>query len=139
MPRAAKAPVTPIQRPQTLGSMIDALNDAREEKRQLNEQLKTIKAAYDILEAQIIERLDSEESRKAEGRKAGVSITEVIVGNIEDYDALCRFVKRTGNFQLFQRRISDPAFRELMELKGVVPGLVPFTKRNLNLRSLGSA
>lgn len=125
-------------KPYTLGSLIDQLDDAREVKRALAVQVKAAEENYKIIESQIIERLDSEESRKGEGRKAGVSITEVTVANIVDFDELTKYIKRTGYFHLFQRRISDPAFRELLERekKHVVPGLEPFTKRNLNLRSL---
>lgn len=138
-----KPKVTPI-RQQTLGAMIDNLNDLREEKRALAAKTKTIEAAFDILQSQIIERLDKEETRKGEGRKASVSITEVVVGQFDSEDPAARdklhaYIKKTGYWQLLENRISATAFREILELKGKVPGLVPFTKRNLNLRILGSA
>lgn len=120
----------------SLGSLIDGLNGVREERRLLAEQDKKLKAEYDELEAKIVERLSKEGLDKASGRLATVSVSSVVVATISDFDALCKYVKRTGNFQLFQRRISDPAFRELMTLKGVVPGLEPFEKQNLNLRTL---
>jgi hypothetical protein len=41
-----------------------------------------------------------------------------------------------GLQQLYYRRVSDPAYRELLETKGVVPGIQPFTKTKLNLRNL---
>lgn len=125
-----------VAKPRTLGALIDALDDAREAKRALAAQTKEAEGVYNDLAAQIIERMDAEDTRKGEGKKAGASITEVVVAEVEDFDALCAYVKRTGYFHLFQRRISDPAFRELQETKGAVPGLKPFVKRNLNLRSL---
>lgn len=137
-----KPKVIPIKQP-TLGSMIDSLNELREQKRELAAKTKTIEAAFDILQSQIIERLDKEETRKGEGKKAGVSITEVVVGQFDSTDPEARdklhaYIKKTGYWQLLENRISATAFREILELKGKVPGLVPFTKRNLNLRSLGS-
>ena len=135
MAAAPKLKAVPTK-PRTLGALIDALDDAREVKRTLAAQTKDAEAAYNELAAEIIAKMDSEDTRKGEGKKAAASITEVVVAEIEDFDALTKYVKRTGHFHLFQRRISDPAFRELQETKGGVPGLKPFTKRNLNLRSL---
>lgn len=119
----------------TLGSMIDKLEAIRERKRQLAEQMKALEAEFDDMEAQVIQRLQLEETDKASGKKATVSISEEVVPTITDFDALCKYVKKTGYFHLFQRRISAPAFRELAEKKPV-PGLEPFTKIKLNLRSI---
>lgn len=135
MTAAAKLKAVPAK-PRTLGAMIDALDDAREVKRALAAQTKEAEAIYNELAAEIIAKMDAEDTRKGEGKKAGASITEVVVADIVDFDALTKYIKRTGHFHLFQRRISDPAFRELQETKGGVPGLQPFIKRNLNLRSL---
>jgi len=135
MAAAPKLKAVP-SKPRTLGALIDAIDDAREVKRALAVQVKEAEAEYKDLEAQIIARFDAEDTRTGEGKKAGASISESITGNNEDFDALTAYVKKTGYFHLFQRRISDPAFRELLEKKGAVPGLKPFIKRNLNLRSL---
>jgi len=126
---------------QPLGSMIDTLNDLREEKRALAAKTKLVEAAFNILQSQIIERMDKEKTRKGEGRKARVSITEVTVGQFdgndpEAHDKLHAYIKKTGYWHLLENKISATAFREILELKGKVPGLVPFTKRNLNLRTL---
>lgn len=123
-----------------LGTLIDKLDGLREKKRKLNEQLKDVEAEFNELQASILQRLEAEGMDKATGKKATVSRTEVIVATIVDFDALCAFVKKSGHFHLFQRRISDPAFRELAQMrKGGVPGLEAFTKTNLNLRSLKGA
>lgn len=123
-------------KPRTLGALIDALDDAREVKRDLAAKVKEAEAVYNELVAEIIAKMDAEDTRKGEGKKASASISETVVADIEDFDALTKYVKRTGHFHLFQRRVSDPAFRELLEQKGAVPGLKPFTKRTLNLRSI---
>lgn len=120
----------------SLGSLIDTLDSIREEKRALAEKEKEINARYADIEAMILERLDKEGMKKATGGRASVSCSDTVVANLTDWEALTKFIKRTGNFQLFQRRVSDPAFRELLEAKGSVPGLEAFTKTKLNLRSL---
>lgn len=120
---------------QTVGSLIDQLDKTREKKRKLDEQVKILEAEYSALSQTLIERLQQEGMDKASGKSATISLSNVVVANITDYDALTKYVKRTGYFHLFQRRISDPAFRELLETKGSVPGLEPFTKVKLNHRS----
>lgn len=135
MVAAAKLKAVPAK-PRTLGALIDALDDAREVKRDLAAKTKEAEAVYNDLAVEIIAKMDAEDTRKGEGKKAGASITEVVVAEIEDFDAVWAFAKKNNYGHLFQRRISDPAFRELLEKKGAVPGLKPFTKRNLNLRSL---
>lgn len=119
----------------TLGSLIDKLYAVREKRRDLAKKDDELKAEYAELEEQIKARLAAEETDIGRGKKATASISKVVVADIVDFDALCKYVKRTGYFHLFQRRISDPAFRELIATKPV-PGLAPFTKINLNLKSL---
>lgn len=119
-----------------LGKLIDKLDALRDKKREAAEAAKVADAAYEALSQTLLERLQTEGMDKATGKKATISVSKSVVANIVDFDALTKFVKRTGYFHLFQRRISDPAFRELLESKGVVPGLEPFTKVKLNHSSL---
>ena len=124
--------------PVPTGQLIDAMFSLREDKRALEAKVKDIETQYTELEEQLIARLGTEGIDKATGKKASVSVTKNIVANVVDWERLCAYVKRTGNFQLFQRRVSDPAYRELMGHKGGdVPGLTPFEKTRLNLRVVG--
>ena len=123
-----------------LGKLIDAITDNREKQRKLNDQLKALKEEYEALEETIKQRLDTEGMDKATGKKATVSISKVIVANVVDWDKFYALIKRKGYFHLLQRRVSDPAFRELLEMNGEAfmekHGVEPFTKVNLNLRNL---
>lgn len=128
--------VIPMTRPRPLGKDIDALWDLREQKRELQTKVDALDDRIKDMEGIVIERLDAEGMPKANGSKAAVSISESIVFSIEDFDLFAKYLKRSGNFHLFQRRISDPAAREIFEKKGAVPGLAPFTKRRLNLTTV---
>lgn len=128
---AAKlGPIGPI------GPTIDKLHALREKKRALEAEVKKIEGEYAGLEEQLMEKLSADGLDKATGKAASVSITSNVVGNVVDWDALNKYIKRTGYFHLYQRRVSDPACRELFETKGSIPGVEPFTKKRLNLRSL---
>lgn len=138
----------------TLGSLIDKLNNTREETRALNVKVKESEARYKELEDQIKARLADEGMDKATGKLATVSISNVTVATVTDWDLVYALIKKKNAFHLLQRRVSDPAFRELYDQeynklaskKGfdpeklddalVVPGFKPFTKVNLNLTTL---
>lgn len=130
MTRESKGP------PPTLGGQIDALNELREKKRKLEAQVKDIEQQYEAVQQVVLVILGEQGADKATGKKATASISVSVVGNIEDRDALDAFMKKTGNFQLLQNRISLPAMRELLEKKGAIPGVSVFHKKTLNLRAL---
>lgn len=120
----------------TMGALIDAVWASREKKRQLQEQIKEIETVIAEYEKQLMERMTAEGTDKAQGSKAGVSISTNTVANVEDWDAFWAFVIKKKYTHLLQRRVSDPAYRELLEAGQNVPGVEPFTKRTLNVRSL---
>lgn len=126
--------------PSPLGVLIDDMFELREKKRVLEEQIKVIEQEYAVQEEALLARMEQEATGQARGSKATASVTKSVVASITDRAALDAFVKKTGNFQLFQSRISDPAFRELLESrKGKpVPGLESFNKTRLNLRVLST-
>ena len=121
----------------TIGSLIDKLEAVREKKRVLAEQDKVLSVQYAELEATLLQRLDADGTQKASSKKATVSISEIVVANV-DWDLAWPLIAK--NPQLVQRRASDPAFRELFEQKGekymAKYGMTPFVKRKLNLRSI---
>lgn len=121
---------------ESIGTMIDNLDKIRERKRALDEQVKDLETQYRELSEQILARLAEQGLPKASGRRATVSRSETIVGQLEDWEALTKYISRTKNYQLFERRISAAAFRELFEKKGEVPGVKPFTKVTLKHTSL---
>lgn len=120
----------------TIGELTDRMYELRERKREIEAQLAQIEGEYKGLEEQLIEKLEAQNTETARGKLASCSITTNTVAHIVDFNVLCAYVKKTGNFQLFQRRISDPSYRELLESGKQVPGLEPFNKKRLNLRTL---
>lgn len=128
--KAAPAPTL------TLGAATDKMWALREEKRLLAVEEKRINTELTALETTIFGLMDAQDTRKAEGKKAGISIGEAVVGNVEDWDALWPYIVKNKYFHLVQKRVSDPGLRELWEKGKTVPGVQPFTKRTLSVRSL---
>ena len=130
---------------QTLGSLIDKLYAVREKRRELAEKDKLLAAEVDELQAAILARLEAEGTDKASSKKATVSRSTVTVANVTDWDKFWAFIHKNKFNHMLQRRVSDPAYRELVELaqsdkklakqlEGA--GVESFIKVNLNLRSL---
>lgn len=131
------ANVTAMRKPKvTVGSIIDQMQDVRAKKRALAVTEKELNGEYEALQTQLIQLMDAEGVTKSTGRAASASINESTSFNTQDWDALIAYMVKTKQFHLIQRRISDPAVREVFEKKGAVPGMEPYTKRVINLRDL---
>ena len=120
----------------SLGAQIDKMWDIREKKRGLEASIKDLDGQLTTIEAELMEDMEANGVDKMTGKHAGVSITSNTVAHVTDWDELWKFILKTKNTQLLQRRVSDPAYRELLEMGKKVPGAEAFTKKRLNLRSL---
>jgi len=127
---------TTKQRPATLGTLADRIWASREEKRRLEAETKVVSEKIAELEEELLQRMDAENTEKAAGSKASISITKSIVADVQDWDLFWPYIAKNKLFHLVQRRVSDPAYRELLDMGKKVPGVQPFPKRKLNVRSL---
>lgn len=120
----------------TVGAKIDALHALREDKRQLEELLKAKAQEIDLVENELIELMDQQNISKSTGTKATVSITTSTKPSVEDWDAFYAYIHKNKYYHLLERRPSVTGCRELFDTKGKIPGVVPFTQRKLNIRSV---
>lgn len=129
----------------TIGALIDQLHAVREKRRALAEQDKLLSKEVEELTQGIIHRLNAEGTDKASSKKATASISYVEVADVRDWDKLWAFIHKNKFNHLLQRRVSDPAWRELVQLSQsdkklakqlADAGVETFVKVNLNLRSI---
>jgi hypothetical protein len=125
----------PKVRELAVGATIDQLWGYREQKRALETQIKEVEEKAKEIEEKLMERLGKEGLEKATGTKASVSITSSVTADVQDWDAFYPYIAKNKFWHLLQRRVSDPSYRELLEQGKKVPGVVPFTKKRINLRS----
>lgn len=133
------APAKPLRKIKGIGPAIDELFELRVQKQELEQKIKLIEADYNDIEEALLAKLKAEGTDKGAGKRASVSVSTTVVGNLADADKFFAYVKKTGYFHLLQRRLSDPAIRELMASKGSIPGVTAFDKVRLNLRVLTGA
>ena len=120
----------------TIGAKIDMLHALREQKRALEAQIKQLSGQMAELENDLIAQMDEEGVSKSTGKNATVSIITSVKPSVEDWDAFYAYIHRYKYYHLLERRPSVTGCRELLETKGKIPGVVPFTQRKLNIRSI---
>ena len=119
-----------------MGAIIDRLCELRSEKSALNEKVKVINAEMEALEATLMGKLDDEETIKACGKTAGVTITTLVVPNVTDWNAVHQYIVDNDACYLLEKRLSAAPWRELAAMGTQIPGTEPFEKRSLSLRKL---
>lgn len=120
----------------SIGDKIDRIWGIREEIRELESKIKDLAKAKELIEEELLKQMDAEGITKSTGHRASVSISENIKPQVEDWDAFYAYIHKYGYFHLLERRPSVTGCRELFETKGMIPGVVPWTKRTVNLRTI---
>lgn len=121
----------------TVGALIDELTRIRSDLEELAEQEAALKREKTEVEGLLLAAMDAQGVTSLRGSKATVSVSEKMLAQVEDWEKVYQFIKRTGSWQLMERRIAHAAFRELLDTRGTpIPGLGSFTKRSINFRSL---
>ena len=120
--------------PTDTGDIIERMNQLRDEKRQLNAEIKALDDEYQELEAALLAAMDGQNTQIAATKRVHASISEQVVPTVEDWDALYEYIKETDQLHLLQRRVATSAWRELLESGEQIPGTAPYKKRSVNLR-----
>lgn len=126
---------TSAPKPPGLGGLIDQMWALREKKRELESAVKDVEGQIADIESNLMEQMAAQGVDKMSGAMASVSITTSTIAQVEDWDAFWAFIHKKKYGHLLQRRVSDPAYRELLEQGVTVPGVSPFSKQRLNLRA----
>jgi hypothetical protein len=138
--------------PPTVGSLIDQYWALREDKKRHEAAVDEVSKKLTALEAQLVERMKADGLDKAAGKKASVSFTYSCVGDVQGddgWDKFYSFIKKNNYFHLLQRRVSDAAYKELLasingagadfdvlKAKKQIPGVLPFLRRRINVRTV---
>ena len=118
----------------TIGQKIDSIFDLHKKKQTLNTQIKELEGQIKTFESELMEDMAAQGVDKMSGTKATVSITTSTVANVEDWNDFLAYVYKMKYGHLLQRRVSDPAYRELLGQGKKIPGVSPFTQERLNIR-----
>jgi len=120
-----------------IGTLLKQLIKARNEIRAADEIIKHKKEKYTELADKMITALqDAGITMTGDKAVATASIKETKIAKVTDWEQFYRYIHRNKNYSLLQKRVSDVAYRELMEGRKNrnIPGSEIFTKVTLNLR-----
>jgi hypothetical protein len=119
--------------PKAIGAAIDLLQRVRSERQALASKAESMKEQENLLESRIFEMFKKSELEGARGKLAQASISKSDVPTIVNNVELDRYVLKTKQLDLFQRRLSVEACRSRWDEGVVIPGVTKFTKIRLHL------
>ena len=97
--------------------------------------MKDVEGQIADLDSEIMEAMHQSGLEKTATKMGTVSVSTSTVAQVEDWDAFLAYIYKNKYGHLLQRRVSDPAWRELVEQGKKVPGTAGFTKKRLNYRT----
>jgi hypothetical protein len=122
--------------PKTIGACADALYKIRQDRLTVQKKIDELKGREEQLREYLIATLPKSDATGAAGKVARAQIKDKRVPKVEDWDALYKHVKRTGSFELLQRRVSDEAVKERWDAGKQVPGVEVFTTVTVSVTKL---
>lgn len=121
----------------TAGQLIRALSTLDDKLAKMNGEIRTLKLERDAVVEQLEALMDEQGTTMlaADGLVCERKLDDV--PQLTDWMALEKYVLRHKRLDLFQRRISAPAWRELVAAGKPVPGITTYTTRKLSVRKKG--
>jgi hypothetical protein len=122
--------------PKSMGVCADKLYEVRQKRLAQQKIVDELEAEEKALKEHIINTLPKSETSGVAGKLARVTITSKDVLQVENWDLFYKHVKKTGEFELMQRRLSDSAINERWEQGKKVPGVKSFTVVSISLNKV---
>lgn len=126
----------PIKLPKTLAACADRLYQIREEKGRIKAELEKVEREEGVLREHIIEQLPKSDATGIAGKIARAKIESKSIPTARDWDKIHAYIKKTGNFDIVQRRLSVGAVNELLDAKKKVPGVEMFQSKTVSVTKL---
>jgi hypothetical protein len=116
----------PFVMPTEIGACADLLYRLKAERATLASQVKALEEREALIKNYIIETLPKT-STGVSGRVAHARVVTREVPRVEDWDLFYKYILKTKDFSLLQRRVGEKAVEERWEAQKQVPGVTPFT------------
>jgi hypothetical protein len=102
---------------------------------EIKERVDAIKADMAKLEAFLMAKLDADGLTSFKTEYGTAFLTTTDFANVEDWDAVLRFIREEDAFDMLEKRVSKTAVRGYIEAnKEVPPGIKYGTKLDINIR-----
>lgn len=121
--------------PKTMGAVADLLYETRQKRLDQQKVVDALAEQETALREHIINNLPKTDTG-ASGKFARVSVIKKIKPSVVDWVKFYAHVKKTGQFDLMQRRLSDAAVAERWDNKKAIPGVDPITVISISLNKI---
>lgn len=119
--------------PKQVGAAIDLLYRVRADRKALQAKMEAEKEQEGLIEGKIFDQFGKQEIEGARGKLAQCSIKRSEIPTADDWEAIERHVRKTGEFDLLHRRLTLDAVRQRWAAGKTVPGVEVFHKVGLSL------
>lgn len=117
----------------SLGTIIDERFFLRTQRLEKQKEVDELKKKEQEVEEEILAALKDAGLQRASGHIATASANSETVPTVTDWDEVYNYIQSKGYFHLLQRRVSAPAYRELLTIEGAVPGIDPTVITKLSI------
>jgi len=122
--------------PKALGACADKLFELRNKRLAEQKKVDEIAAEESALKNHIIENLPKSEASGVAGKLARVTVVTKQIPQVKDWDAFYKYIKKTGSFDLMQKRLTDAAIKERWEAGKEVPGVEHFNAVSVSINKV---
>lgn len=129
---------TKVAWPKTLGACIDLLYKLKQERLAHQKEADAVRSTMAKLGDHLLETFSKDELRGGRGKIASCVVDRKEVPNIENPAKLFAHIKKTGDFDLLQRRLNDGAIKDRWERGKTVPGIGKFSVVKVRPHKLGA-
>lgn len=126
----------PFKIPKTLGACADLLFETRAKRLALQKDVDKLQEQESAVREHIINTLPKSEASGVAGKLCRVTVTTKVVPQVKDWDLFYKYVQKTKQFDLLQRRLADTAIKERWEAGKKVDGVEAFTAVTLSVNKL---
>jgi len=132
-PATDGGPPPGLEVPKTLGACADLYFKLRNERLAAQKGVDAIEAREKYMMNHLIKHLPAADASGVAGKVARVTRHVKRVPTVKDWAALYVYIKKTGAFELLQRRVADAAVKERWDAGKQVPGVEAFTTVTLSV------
>lgn len=132
MPEVSSKAPKPVKMPKTDGARADLLYITRAARYKLQHEVAKLEAIESAIEEYFINNLSTKESTGVAGKVGRVQVQPKVVPVVEDWPKFYAHIKKTGEFELMQRRVAEGAVKERWDAKKQVPGVGRFNAKKVS-------
>lgn len=135
-PRATPPKNQGFKLPKSLASCADLLYETKAKRLEVQKIVEELQARETALREHLINNLPKSDATGVAGKIARATVTLKEVPRVEDWDKLWSHIKKTGAFEILQKRISSAAVEERWEAGKKVPGVEKFNAVTISLNKV---